>query len=61
MGSGMSTYRVIVGLMDTITEITKINKAIRLMVYITAGPKYMRTWLTSSLILFIKSPVLLRL
>ena len=39
------------------TPTTRLTKKVKFNEYKMAGPKYMRTWLTSSLILFIKSPV----
>ena len=41
-----------------ITPAQRIMSIIKLMVYMTAGPKYILTRLTSSLMRFIKSPVL---
>ena len=41
----------------TMAYITKRNNTAVLMEYIIAGPKYIRTRLTSSVTLFIKSPV----
>ena len=43
--------------MYTITLTTKRMSMVRFRVYMMAGPRYIRTLLTSSLIRFIKSPV----
>ncbi len=61
MGKGNNTYRDNSAFTVNITEITSTKRKIRFRVYITAGPKYIRTRVTSSVIRFMRSPVLWRL
>ncbi len=57
-GRGDKVYNVSSLSIFHITAMHITIKIMRLMVYITAGPRYMRTRFTSSLMRFIKSPVL---
>ena len=60
-GRGIIVYNVKLGDTLIMYEIIITNKAAVFIVYIKAGPTYILTLLTSSLILFIKSPVLFTL
>ena len=61
IGNGSIVYKVSSGDTLYIYNITIAKRIKVLIVYITAGPTYIRTFETSSLIRFIKSPVRLRL
>ena len=61
IGKGRSTIKLKYALILNITVITKMNNVAVLIKYITAGPIYILTRETSSLMRLIKSPVLLRL
>ena len=52
-------YRVRVGAIVIMYDITITNKEIVFVLYMNAGPTYILTFPTSSLIRFIRSPVLL--
>ena len=58
IGKGIKIIDVNNGLTVIILETIKTIKVTKFKVYITAGPKYMRTLVTSSVILFNKSPEL---
>ena len=60
MGRGMSAYSVSLGFTWNMMGITMRKRVMRFIPYMMAGPRYMRTRLTSSLIRAIRSPVLLR-
>ena len=53
------SYAVSRGFYVTVT--TNATSTTKFMEYMMAGPRYIRTWLTSSLMRFIKSPVSCRL
>ena len=60
-GRGSRANSVSTGSIDSITVTTSATSTTRFMEYMMAGPRYIRTWLTSSLMRFIKSPVSFRL
>src|SRR5690606_32988544 len=57
IGSGSNVYKVRRGETLYIYTITMAKRMTVLMVYITAGPTYIRVFPTSSLMRFIRSPV----
>ena len=61
MGKGRRTNNVRMGEMRSMLLTARMLRIVRLMVYMIPGPRYIRTFETSSEIRFIKSPVLFRL